>query len=257
MKIAAIQFEPELGNLSATIERLQPLLQQANDADMVVLPELTNSGYNFTNKKMAWDNAESADNSQFVRFLIAMCRQYNFTVATGFAERENDKLYNSTLLINAAGVIGKYRKLHLFMNEKQFFEPGNLGLPLFKIGKATVGILICFDWMFPEVWRKMALQGVDIILHPSNLVLPYAQLVIPSYALVNKIFIVTANRIGTEGSLNFTGNSIIVNPKGEHLAEANNKTEVIFADIDIDLARDKMITPLNHAFTDRRTDVYD
>lgn len=142
------------------------------------------------------------------------------------------------------------------MNEKQFFESGDLGLPLFKVGDATVGLLICFDWMFPEVWRKMALQGADIILHPANLVLPYAQSVVPSYALVNRIFIATANRIGSEGNLTFTGNSIIVNPKGECLAKASENTEVISATVTIKLARDKMITPLNDAFADRRTDIY-
>ncbi len=256
MKIAIIQFAPELGNLSGTINRLKPLLQQAAGTDIVVLPELANSGYNFTSRQMARENAEVVEESEFVRFLIAMCQKYGFTIATGFSERENNNLYNSALLIAASGVIGKYRKLHLFMNEKQFFNSGDLGLPVFKIGNVTVGMLICFDWQFPEVWRKMALQGVDIILHPSNLVLPYAQSVIPSYALVNRIFITTANRIGTEGDLTFTGNSIIVNSKGECLAKATDKTEVIIADIDINLARNKMITPQNHAFTDRRTDVY-
>lgn len=256
MKIAILQFAPELGNLPATIEHLKPLFHKAANADIVVLPELANSGYNFTSKKQAWESAESTKNSVFLRFLTATCQQYNFIIATGFAERDNNKLYNSSLLIDATGIIGKYRKLHLFMNEKQFFEPGNLGLPIFKTHNITIGMLVCFDWMFPETWRSMALQGADIILHPSNLVLPYAQSVVPSYALVNRIFIATANRIGTEGNLTFTGKSVIANPKGESIAIASNKTEVISANIDITLARNKMITPLNNAFTDRRTDVY-
>lgn len=98
MKIATIQFAPELGNLTVTIERLKPLLAQAGDADIVVLPELANSGYNFSNRQMAWENAEPTTNSKFVQFLMEACQQYNFTVATGFAERESEKLYNSHYL---------------------------------------------------------------------------------------------------------------------------------------------------------------
>jgi len=257
MKIATIQFAPVFGNLSFTIEKLKPLLKKSEEADIVVLPELANSGYNFGSLEEAKSLSENTNNSVFVEFLRAQCELYQFKIATGFSELEGNQLYNSSLLIDKKGVIGKYRKLHLFMNEKKFFNPGNLALPIFEVDNVKIGMLICFDWMFPEVWRKLALKGADIILHPSNLVLPYAQSVIPSYALVNRTYIVTSNRIGTEKELTVNGQSIIANPKGEVLARAGKGEEIIMLDIDPELSRNKMITPLNDAFKDRRTDIYE
>ncbi len=257
MKLAIIQFAPVFGDLKATLAVLTDLLEQVKEVDLVVLPELANSGYNFNSKEEAFNLTETIKSSVFLDFLQAKCKLYGFTIATGFAEKENDSLYNSSVLLNGDGIIGTYRKLHLFMNEKQIFKQGNLGLPVFEIKGVKIGMLVCFDWMFPEVWRKLALKGVDLILHPSNLVLPYAQSVIPSYALVNRIFIATANRIGIEKELCFTGQSIIANPKGELLAKANKGEEVLIVDIDPLIARNKMITPLNNAFEDRRTDIYE
>jgi len=220
------------------------------------LPELANSGYNFDSREQALALSETVEESVFLDFIKVSCIQYNFTVATGFLEKGGDELFNSAILMNEKGILGIYRKLHLFMNEKNIFAKGNLALPVFMLDGVRIGMLVCFDWMFPEVWRKLALQGVDLILHPSNLVLPHAQSVIPSYALVNKIFIATANRFGTEKELSFTGQSVIVNPKGEILAKAGKLEEILFADINQELARNKMITPMNDIFKDRRTDIY-
>lgn len=257
MKIALIQFAPVFGDLKSTIESLKGLFYRAKEADLVVLPELANTGYNFASREQALAVSETVKESIFLDFIKASCFQYNFALATGFSEKEGDKLYNSAILMNKKGVIGTYRKLHLFMNEKNIFEKGNLALPVFMLDGVKIGMLVCFDWMFPEVWRKLALQGVDLILHPSNLVLPYAQSVIPSYALVNRVFIATANRFGTEKELSFTGQSVIVNPKGELLAKAGKWEEILFADIDPELARNKMITSMNDIFKDRRTDIYE
>lgn len=257
MKIALIQFAPVFGDLESTIESLKELFYKAREADLVVLPELANTGYNFNSREEALALSETVIDSVYLDFVKESCLKYDFTVATGFSEKEVDKLYNSAILMNKKGVLGIYRKLHLFMNEKNIFEKGNAGLPVFIVDGVKIGMLVCFDWMFPEVWRKLALLGVDLILHPSNLVLPYAQSVIPSYALVNRVFIATANRIGTEKELSFTGQSVIVNPKGEIMAKADKLEEILFADIDPEMARNKMITPMNDIFEDRRTDIYE
>jgi len=177
---------------------------------------------------------------------------------SGFNERDNGVLYNSAILIGPRGYVGKYRKMHLFMNEKDYFKPGNVGLPVFDIRLCTIGMLVCFDWIFPEVWRILALKGAEIVCHPSNLVLPgLAQKGVPIHALTNRVYIVTANRIGTEGDLSFTGLSMIANPKGDILAQASQKREEVrIQDIDIAMARDKMITNRNHLFSDRRPEEY-
>lgn len=259
MKIAIIQFAPVLGDKDQTINKLKLLLRDCSKANVVLLPELANSGYNFTNREMAINSSEPVnEKSIFLSQLIRICRQNQQFIVTGFNEREGDILFNSAILIGPEGIMGKYRKLHLFMNEKDYFEPGNLGLPVFDIGIAKIGMLICFDWMFPEAWRILAMNGVQIICHPSNLVLPYAQKAVTTHAITNRVFVATANRIGTEGTLTFTGQSVIVSPTSDYLAMAgNDKEEIIWSEIDPTLANNKNITPRNHVFDDRRNDVYE
>jgi predicted amidohydrolase len=225
---------------------------------LLVLPELCNSGYNFTSRQMAAHLSQSVQDSSFLDYLQSKCRQFDLSIATGFNEREGGYLFNSALLITPEGIVGKYRKLHLFMNEKDYFEPGNLGLPVFDIGPCKVGMLICFDWMFPEAFRVLALKGADVICHPSNLVLPgFAQQAVPVHSLLNRVYVVTANRIGREGNITFTGLSMISNPKGEVLASAPSDLEdVKVAHADIAMARDKFVTPRNNAFSDRRPEEY-
>ncbi len=192
-----------------------------------------------------------------MQFLVEQCARHDFYLVAGFNEREGDLLYNTSVLVGPGGVAGKYRKLHLFMDEKDIFEPGNLGLPVFNIGICKVGMLVCFDWVFPEAWRLLALEGADIICHPSNLVLPYAQQAVPVHAMCSRIYAVTCNRIGTEKDLTFTGQSIIANPQGEVLSRASTEQEAVsIVDVDIEAARDKSITARNDVITDRRPDVY-
>lgn len=258
MKIGFIQFAPVLGDVQATIRKIDGLIDQSKITDILVLPELCNSGYNFTSLKEAWETSEKIENSIFINYLISKCKQFNLYIVSGFNERDNKDLYNSAILIGPKGYLGKYRKLHLFMNEKDYFKPGNISLPVFDIGLCKIGMLVCFDWIFPEVWRILALKGAEIICHPSNLILPgLAQKAVPIHALTNRIYTITANRIGTEGDLSFTGLSTIANPNGDILFQASQtEEETVIKDIDIRLARDKIITKKNDLFSDRRPEEY-
>lgn len=240
------------------MQRLDDLMPQCAGADLLVLPELCNSGYNFESPAQAWATSEAITGSVFLQFLVSQCQRYNLHIVSGFNEREGDLLYNSAILVGPQGIIGKYRKLHLFMNEKDFFEPGNVGLPVFDIGQARVGMLVCFDWLFPEAWRALALKGTDLICHPSNLVLPgLAQKAVPIRALTNRVYVVTANRVGTESNLTFTGLSTIADPRGEVLLQASSSEERVgLVNVDIALARDKGITPRNNILHDRRPEEY-
>ena len=258
MKIAFIQLAPVLGDVRATIQKIDQLLHGCEIADILVLPELCNSGYNFVSHEQAYETSEEIENSIFIQFLEEKCSQLNLYLVSGFNERDKEVLYNSAVLIGPSGYIGRYRKLHLFMNEKDYFTPGNTGLPIYDIGLCKIGMLVCFDWIFPEVWRILALKGAEIICHPSNLVIPgLAQKAVPIHALTNRVYTVTANRIGTERELSFTGLSTIANPTGDILIQASQtEEEVAVTDVDIALARDKMITERNDIFADRRPEQY-
>ena len=258
MKIGFVQCDPVLGDVRTTIEKIDSLISGCEKADILVLPELCNSGYNFNSYKQAMETSEETGDSVFIRYLEAKCAQCGMHIVSGFNERSGGNLYNTAVLVGPNGYIGSYSKLHLFMNEKDWFKPGNKGLPVFDIGSCKLGMLVCFDWMFTEVWRIMALKGADIICHPSNLVLPgLAQRAVPIHAMTNRVYIVTANRIGTERDLSFTGASIIANPKGDVIAQASRtEEEIVIKDIDIDMAKDKMITGKNNLFRDRRPEEY-
>jgi len=258
VRVGFIQFAPVLGDVSATIERLDANLASAGDADLWVLPELCNSGYNFSSWSEAWQTAEEIGNGPFVGYLASACREHGCHIVSGLNERAGDRLYNTAVLVGPEGVVGSYRKLHLFLHEKDFFEPGDAGLPVFDIGPCRVGMLVCFDWLFPEVWRILALEGADLICHPSNLVLPgLAQQAVPVHALTNRVYVVMANRIGTEGDLTFTGQSTVAGPRGEIMLQASpSDQEIGVAEVDVSRARDKQITARNHVFGDRRPDAY-
>ena len=257
-KIGCIQFAPILGQPEATLNVLSALLPSAKDLDLLVLPELCNSGYNFTDPVQARETSESIDDSRFIKFLADTCKNFNMHIVSGFNERDGSHLYNSAVLVGPKGFIGKYQKLHLFNTEKDFFEPGKTELPIFDIGRCKIGIQVCFDWMFPEAWRVLTIKGAEIICHPSNLVLPgLAQKSVPIHAMINKIFTITANRIGTEGNLKFTGLSTIANPRGSILAQATDtQEEIVVANVNLEEARDKWITSRNHVINDRRPENY-
>lgn len=258
MKISSIQFAPTLGNLDKTIEDLDILFPQCINSELIVLPELCNSGYNFHDREQAWATSETIPDSKFLQFLQDKSASLKSIIVSGFNERKGQDLFNSAVLIHNGNIKGIYQKLHLFYREKEFFKAGETGLPIFKVGEIKIGIQICFDWMFPEAWRVLALKGADIICHPSNLVLPgLAQRAVPVHAMINRIYTITANRIGTESDLTFTGISTIASPRGKILAQASDtQTEVITVDIDPYVGRNKFVTPINHIFEDRLPEEY-
>ena len=256
MKVGFLQTSPVFGkkeeNIDTALAKINPL-----DADLVVLPELFSTGYQFTSKEETLALAEIVPDGQTTRVLINLSKEKDLYIVAGLSERENGRCYNSAVLVGPHGFIGCYRKLHLFYNEKKWFEPGNVELNVYDIGLAKIGIMICFDWFFPEVARNLALKGADIICHPANLVLPYCPQAMITRCLENRVFAITANRIGTEKRseerLTFIGTSQIVGTKGEVLYRASSdRDETIVVEINPMNARDKQVTPVNHLLNDRR-----
>ncbi len=252
LQIAQIQFAPQLGNLQHNLNKVDELILKSEQADFVILPELANSGYNFTDRKHAMALASTIEKSDFVEMLVENSREQNQYIVSGFHEKDGNELFNTSLFISPSGEIGKYRKIHLFMNEKQIFSKGNLGLPVFQTDDFTMGMLICFDYLFPEVWRIMAIKGAEFIAHPSNLVTYKAFKVVPAQAVINRFFIFTSNRIGTVRDISFSGKTFAVDPEGDVIAEASaDKEEILFTEFDPKLSHNKMITKKNHVLNDR------
>jgi len=265
IKAGYLQFKPVFGKPEINIARIKNLLK-GKKFDLIVLPELANSGYLFSNKKELYDSSEEIPGGIFVNALWEISSKKKCHIVSGICERSGNKFYNSSVLVYPSGNVKVYRKLHLFDTEKKWFEPGNYPPEVHEIrlqnsGKVKTGMLICFDWIFPETARTLALKGAQILCHPSNLVMPYCQKAMFTRALENQVFTITSNRIGKESngkqSLWFTGQSVIVSPKGKYLAfGSRRKEECVIAEINPKDALNKKINPSNDLFKDRRRKYY-
>jgi len=257
--VAAVQIAPKLGDLEENIRKTCIFIENAVEqgAKLIVLPELSNSGYNFKNKQQALKCSEPIPGGPTVREWEKLAKRHSVWIVGGINERYKEELYNSAVILGPKGYVGKYRKLHLFATEKLLFKPGNIPLEVTKAGNFAFGVMICFDWAFPEVARVLTLEGAEIVCHPANLILPYGQKAMQIRSLENHIFTITANRIGKERDLTFTGQSQITDVKGNILAKGSkSKEEIVMAEINIELARNKKITPYNDLIKDRRPEYY-
>ncbi|MDP2208065.1 MAG: nitrilase-related carbon-nitrogen hydrolase, partial [Bacteroidota bacterium] len=186
MKIAVVQTNPTFGEVRKNIDEAVELMSGIS-ADFFVLPELFNTGYNFTSKEELEQLAEPIEGTTST-ILKAFAHQRQCYIVYGFAESDDDVFYNSSALVGPTGLIGIYRKVHLYYRENIFFKRGNLGFPVFNTEFGKIGMMICFDWLFPEAARTLALKGAQLIAHPSNLVLPHCPDAMVTRCLENKVF---------------------------------------------------------------------
>ncbi len=259
MKVGYIQTSPIFGEIAQNFKQVEKLLGKTK-ADLIVLPELFATGYTFISKEEAESMAENTE-GETANFLMGLAEKTGAVVVGGFIEKDGNQIFNSSMIVSDAEVLGTYRKLHLYYKEKMWFSPGNKPLEIYEVKNTKVGIIICFDWFFPETIRSLALLGADIIAHPANLVLPYCQTAMITRCLVNRVFAVTSNRIGTEvrgeDNFTFTGGSQITAYNGKVLSSApKDKPHIDFVEIDVTKARDKNLNKYNNVFEDRRTDLY-
>ncbi len=259
-RIAFVQGRPRFGQPELNLEHGLALAETVA-ADLVVIPELWSSGYVFSTHAEVGTLAEDAQRGLTARALTAAARRERRHYVAGFPERHRGRFYNSAMLVGPTGVKAVYRKLHLFEREQEWFSPGNLPLAVHRVGPARVGLLICFDWRFPEAARTLALLGADVIAHPSNLVYRNAQRVMIARSFENRVYTITANRTGTEtrpgGRVPFTGQSQIVDPMGEVITSATRTQEVAKAAVcELTRSRDKSMTARTHLWTSRRPEFY-
>lgn len=261
MRIGYYQYEPEFGAVAKNLETVRSALERA-DADVMVLPELCVSGYQFVSADEAQRLAEPVPDGPTTRMLMDVAKRRRMYIVAGLPEKAGAVVYNSAVVVGPDGWMGCYRKSHLFFEETLWFAPGDTGFHVWDIGSAKIGVMICFDWYYPESARTLALMGADIICHPSNLVLPNCPDSMPVRCLENRVFAVTSNRIGTEARggkepLTFIGNSEVVSPRGVMLHRApRDREELAVVDIDPTEARNKQVTRYNDLLAGRRPELY-
>jgi predicted amidohydrolase len=261
MKIGFLQFEPKHLDPAFNTRFIREYLDGA-DFELLVLPELANTAYLHDDKEALLAASEPADGTGlFLNGLIATAREHNACIISGFSEREGSRLYNSAVAVDESGVINHYRKAHLFYKEKRLFKTGNTGFSVFGYKGVIIGTMICFDWFFPESARTLALKGAQIIAHPANLVLPWCQTAMVTRSLENRVFTISANRIGMETSqdeeLEFTGASQILDPNGKHLFQADERSiQLAIVEVEPENALDKHLNAFNDLFEDRKPIYY-
>jgi predicted amidohydrolase len=264
-------MEPRVGEKERNVARSLELIARAAEAgaQLAVLPELCNSGYVFETRDEAFALAEPIPDGSTVKTWMSAATKYGMVLVAGIAERDGDNLYNAAVVVGPKGYIGTYRKNHLWGAENLFFEPGNLGIPVFHIGSGRIACAICYDIWFPETFRLAALQGADLLCVATNWVpmpqqpgnLPVmANILAMGGAHSNSMFVAAADRVGTERGQPFLGNSIIVSHTGWPLAgpASSDREEMIVADMNLsDARRKRSLNDFNQLLRDRRIDVYD
>ncbi|MCX5973922.1 MAG: carbon-nitrogen hydrolase family protein [Coprothermobacterota bacterium] len=263
IRVAALQFQPRLYGLDynrALMARLcSELLELYPDVRLIVMPELCTTGLECAEQFQ--NLAETVHDSETIQLMSSICRENRVHIIFGFPEKDpqNEILYNAAAMIADSGqLLGTYRKVHLYGEEKKWFQPGN-GFPIFSTTLGKIGILICWDCAFAEPARVYALQGADILAVPTSYDKPYEDdwdLMTSARAFDNTLFLIGANRIGHDVKLEYFGHSRIVDPKGRVIAKLDEEVEgYITAEIALDLTQ-----ALRQAdypiLTDRRPELY-
>ena len=264
-RIICRQLAPKIADLAANQGLTCAAIEESIEAgaQVVVLPELVTSGYVFSSIAEARSVAITPDHDLFTQW-SALAAKGSAVVIGGFCEPAPDGgVFNSAAVVDGSGVLAVYRKLHLWDTEKNVFTPGAEAPPIVDTPFGRIAVIICYDLEFPELTRSLALRGADLLAVPTNWPLVYrpegerppeVQIGIAA-ARVNRMAIACCDRIGTERGQEWTGGTTIINESGWVVSTSGDDNTAI-ADLDLLLARDKVLTERAHIFGDRRPEFY-
>ncbi len=257
VKVALLQLDIQLGKPEQNREKVLRQITTAVDqgAQIITLPELWTTGYALQDlKELAPETEVTLESLQ----QVANSKKI-WIFAGSMLEQVQQKFFNTTFVINDSGqIVGKYRKTHLFslMNEDQYFSAGD-EICVVETPFGKVGTVICYDLRFPELIRQIAILGAIITVvaaewpHPR---LAHWRILNQARAIENQSFILAVNRTGVSKNTHFCGNSMIIDPWGEILAEANEAEEILIAELDL-----TQVTKVRNTipcWSDRRIDLY-
>ena len=268
VRVAACQVSLRVGedarNRATALEAI--FSAAAAGASVIILPELTPSGYVFESPAEARAAAEPAGGPAVAEWAAAAASR-GVVIVGGFAEiGEDGLLYNSAALVDPGGLRAVYRKAHLWDAESDFFAPGTAPPPVVDTAFGRIAMMICYDAEFPEWVRRPALAGADLLAVPTNWPAepvppgerPNVVLNVQAAAFANRMFVAAACRVGTERGVSWVGGSLVAGPDGYPLAgpAGAEDPELVIADCDLARARDKATGPRNDALADRRPALY-
>lgn len=263
-RVACIQLAPALGAVRANIDMAAAAISEAvaGGADIVVLPELVTSGYMLSGTDEARDTALPASDTAFAPWLRAAARA---VVIAGFCELGPDgAVYNTAAVIDGGALVATYRKTHLWDKEKSIFTPGDRLPPVVVTRHGAIAVMVCYDLEFPEVTRKVAVDGAELIAAPVNWPAAYhpvgercGELITAmSAARTNRVAIAVCDRTGEERGAAFAQSTAIISADGWVVAETGPGVGLAVADLDLAASRDKRLTDHVDVLGDRRLDLY-
>jgi predicted amidohydrolase len=255
-KIGVGQFQITRGDLESNYHKAESLIKLAaiKECELILLPELWLGGYDYTHL-----DAYIAQSRDYLSVIQNMSSSLHIAIAGTYPVKVNNQLYNKMVYFDPTGDVYDYNKIHLFslMKENKYFSPGD-DFCSFSKSWGKVGMAICYDLRFPEVFRKYALNGVTVIIISAEWPQKRSEhwrTLLKARAIENQVFIIGCNAVGKSGNEIMGGGSSIIDPWGNILAEAGSeKDELITATIDmkfVNNARDTI--PVQK---DRRPDIY-
>jgi omega-amidase len=258
MRVAVAQMVCEVGNVAANCGAMGRLAERAAEAgcDAVVLPEMADTGYDMktiVEKASSWESGP-------LQHLQEAASRLGIWIVCGLSEREQDDVYNSAAVVDRSGrLAARYRKAHLFTlaREPRFLKRGE-SLTLAAIEGLQWGIMLCYDIRFPEMARSLALKGAEVIVVPSAW--PSARInhwctLLAGRAIENQLYVVGANRAGSDGSLRFCGSSRVIDPYGVIVGSAPETGEYLLV-AEVGKGRVDEVRASMPVFADRRPDLY-
>ncbi|HIJ95403.1 MAG TPA: carbon-nitrogen family hydrolase [Desulfuromonadales bacterium] len=252
---AAIQFTVIQGDVDANLAYVRTALARvaATAVNLVVLPEMWSSGFAYKNL-----NEQAERTAGIVTELLDLSRELKLVIVGSLPEPNGDKVFNTIFLVDNGRLAGVYRKLHLFslLGEDRAFDRGDTSL-LADTSLGKIGVIICYDLRFPELSRRLALEGAQVICVPAQWPKPrqeHWRTLLRARAIENQLFVVACNSCGRIGKLDFFGMSMIIDPKGDLLAEAEESETEISAALDMQ-TMEAWRTQIP-CFSDRRPECY-
>lgn len=225
LKVAVVQMSSIPGEVKKNREIIANYTAEASkqEVDIVITPELSNTGYDLSIlDKINYNFQEE------IEYYSALSKHHNINLACGMLEVENGTFFNSVICFGTTGeILAKYRKINLFRKENDVFQKGN-SAEILTLGDFKIGLSICYDIRFPELYRKLLNMGCNVILVSSAFPFPrldHWKTLIKAQAILNQTYLLASNRVGTDNSIQFLGNSCIIDPWGTILSSCDETEE--------------------------------
>ena len=235
--VSGIQMDITPKDADTNLKRALDMIDQATlkNSQIVCLPELFTTGFYYEYiKKCATKIPNTVTDALCEKAMSSKI----YIIAGSIPEKVGKKIYNTSAFIGRDGkIIGKYRKVHLFplMGEDKNFCSGT-DIRIFETDFGPMGVVICYDLRFPDIFRKIALMGAKVIFVPSEFPNPkidHWKTLLKARAIENQLYVFGVNTIGRDESSTFFGNSMVCDPLGVVMAESDDKADIITVDIDL------------------------